>query len=215
MNGAIRARVHGAGARGDAVHACRSNLPWGHRPLCYYSELNFGEVDMVFSEAERGGGTATLRIFGAERSSRDEDAKIAATVVASSLQAEAQGQGAALLLPRDTFLACAHPPLHSPGGLSQECLEVLGPLAHAAALPSYASLALHLLVAGGLTLAGVGALGIAPLLFLVATGRASAAVEKRLSLSPLPAHALVGAVLAVYCAATGGVALSVLEQLLI
>jgi alkaline phosphatase D len=57
MNGAIRARVHGAaaGARGDAVHACRSNLPWGRRPLCYYSERNFGEVDLVFSSAGRGG----------------------------------------------------------------------------------------------------------------------------------------------------------------
>jgi alkaline phosphatase D len=237
MNGALRARV-GGGVGGEGVQDCRSNLPWGgsggsggsgksgEPGLCYYSERNWGEVDLEFPDPDAGsgsgggGGVATLRLYGADSS----EAKITATVVSSpgaEEEAAAASAGAAFAapaagaLPRSVLEACAHPPHPPLPGVSPECLLVLGPLARAAALPNLHTLLLHVAVAAVLLASALAALAMLPLLYCVASGRASACVAARCGCSELTAHALVGAALALYCTGTGGVVWSVLEQLLV
>jgi hypothetical protein len=74
---------------------------------------------------------------------------------------------------------------------------------------------LHLAVAALLLGSALAALAGLPLLWLAATGRASAHVASRCKTSELLAQALVGAALALYCSVVGGVVWSVLGQLLV
>lgn len=228
MNGVLRAVVGSATPAGDTVGACTSNLPWGGKGggLCYYSELNWGEVIMDFGG--EGTATATLRLKGATGATQIEAIVRGGAGTGGRLGWRSRNSsktGVPLVgdesggedLAADDARACAATPLVPPQGVTPACRRVLGLLAPQsnAQYLRLVSILLHCAVLGFLGLVGGGMVGLPLGLYWIVSGKGGEWVAKKAGCSTLISHAFVGAVFALYATTACAVFWSVIEQLLV